>query len=212
VESIGYVATAFAAYFMGSVPSGFLAGKGKGIDIRATGSGNIGATNVTRALGKKIGILVLIVDMLKGFLACRLAPLIALRLAGLELADLDPLHERFAVIGGLCAILGHNYTCWLKFKGGKGIATTCGALLALMPIVGLICIVSWLVVLALSRYVSLASLAAAVAVPISAWATNRSSLMLGVALILGTLAIFKHKDNIRRLIAGTEQRIGKKKP
>ena len=212
MESIGYVATAFAAYFMGSVPSGFLAGKAKGIDIRATGSGNIGATNVTRALGKKIGILVLIVDMLKGFSACRLAPLIALRLAGLELADLDPLHERFAVIGGLCAILGHNYTCWLKFKGGKGIATTCGALLALMPIVGLICIFSWLVVLALSRYVSLASLAAAVAVPISAWATNRSSLMLGVALILGTLAIFKHKDNIRRLIAGTEQRIGKKKP
>lgn len=212
VEPIGYAATAIAAYFLGSIPTGFLVGKAKGIDVRKTGSGNIGATNVTRALGKKIGVLVLIVDALKGFLACRLAPIIALQLAGLNPAADDPLHERFAVVGGICAILGHNYTFWLKFKGGKGIATTGGALLALMPIVGLFCIATWIIFLTLSRYVSIASIAAAVAVPISAWALGRSNLMIGVALILGTLAIFKHRDNIRRLMAGTEQRIGGKKP
>lgn len=212
VEPIGYAATAIAAYFLGSIPTGFLAGKAKGIDVRKTGSGNIGATNVTRALGKKIGLVVLIVDALKGFLACRLTPMIAMQLAGMDPAADDPIHERFAVIGGVCAILGHNYTFWLKFKGGKGIATTAGALLALMPVVGLICIATWLVFLALSRFVSIASIAAAVAVPVSAWAMDRSNLMIGVALVLGTLAIFKHRDNIRRLIAGTEQRIGAKQP
>lgn len=212
VEPIGYAATAIAAYVLGSIPTGFLAGKAKGIDIRKTGSGNIGATNVTRALGKKIGVLVLIVDTLKGFLACRLVPLIAMLLAGLHPPAEHPLHERLGVLAGVCAILGHNYTCWLKFKGGKGIATTCGVLLALMPIAGLICIGAWLVFLALTRYVSIASIAAAVAVPISAWLTGRSSLMIAVALTLGTLAIFKHKDNIHRLIAGTEQRIGSRKP
>ena len=185
-------------YLFGSVPWGLvlmkLAGKG---DIRTMGSGNIGATNVARNAGKPLGALTLILDASKGAIAA----LIFMQF-----------NELAGIIAGFTAVLGHNFSIWLKFKGGKGIATTCGALLALMPIAALICIVTWLIVLALSRYVSIASLAAAVAVPISAWATNRSSLMIAVAFILGTLAIFKHKDNIRRLIAGTEQRIGKKKP
>ncbi len=208
MDPLGYAVVAIAAYFLGSFPTGLLVGKAKGVDIRKVGSGNIGATNITRTLGKKVGASVLIVDVLKGWLACFLAPLLAARIASLPAETDGDLHERLQLTGAVFAILGHNYTCWLRFKGGKGIATTGGALLALMPVGGLICIGVWMVFLALTRYVSIASIAAAVAVPLSAWLTGRSSLMIGVGLTVGALAIYKHKDNIRRLVAGTEHRIG----
>jgi len=211
VEPLGYAVVVVSAYFLGSFPTGLLVGKACGVDIRKVGSGNIGATNITRALGKRVGALVLLVDAMKGWLACYIAPLMATQVAGMSL-DLEPaLRERLQLTGAVGAILGHNYTCWLNFKGGKGIATTAGTLMALMPVGGLICIATWIVFLALSRYVSIASIAAAVAVPLSAWLTGRSSLMIGVGLTVGALAIYKHKDNICRLLAGTESRIGEGK-
>jgi glycerol-3-phosphate acyltransferase PlsY len=115
-------------------------------------------------------------------------------------------------LAGICAILGHNYTCWLRFKGGKGIATTAGVFAALAPAAFGIALATWLAVFAASRYVSLASIVAAVALPLAVWFTGNGALLIGVSTALGALAIYKHKANIQRLLAGTENRIGAKKP
>ena len=199
---------ALVSYLLGSIPFGFLAGKAKGVDIRKAGSGNIGATNVFRILGKGPGIIVLSVDALKGALAVILTPVVV----G------DPpcpcyAHEltQAQVLAGICAILGHNYTCWLKFKGGKGIATTAGVFAALAPAAFGIALATWLVVFAASRYVSLASILAAAVLPVAVWLTGQGALLIGVSAALAALAIWKHKANIQRLLAGTENRIGAKK-
>jgi acyl phosphate:glycerol-3-phosphate acyltransferase len=212
VEVVGYLIIALAAYLLGSLPTGYLAGRARGIDIRTVGSGNIGATNVFRALGKPAGILVLLVDAAKGFGACAwLAPAVAgLTNRGSSGSGLDP--EHLALLAGVAAILGHNYTCWLRFKGGKGVATTAGVLLALFPKAFLIGLGVWLVVLALGRYVSLASMAAALALPFAVWLCHGSPLLIVGAALLGALAIYKHKGNIQRLLRGTEPRLGTKKP
>ena len=124
-----YIAATLAAYLLGSVPTGFLVAKACGIDIRQVGSGNIGATNVMRALGTRLGIVVLVADGLKGYAACAWMTDLACRMFGTP--STNP--ELVRIIAGLSAILGHNYTCWLKFKGGKGIATSAGVLAALVP-------------------------------------------------------------------------------
>ena len=140
---LAYILVAVAAYLLGSIPTGFLVAKAKGIDIRKTGSGNIGATNAMRVLGKPAGIFVLLMDAAKGYVACCLGVIIYIhyfnQFYGLYPASTYPpcasqeMAERFATIAGIFAVLGHNYTCWLKFKGGKGIATTAGVYLALAP-------------------------------------------------------------------------------
>jgi acyl phosphate:glycerol-3-phosphate acyltransferase len=203
---------AVAAYLLGSLPTGYLAGKAKGIDIRTVGSGNIGATNVFRFLGKTAGLLVLLVDAAKGFLACWLlarggADFLQARAstAGVKLEWLE-------IIAGVGAILGHNYTCWLGFKGGKGVATTAGVLLALFPRAFLIGLGVWVLVFALSRYVALASIAAAAALPFAVWLCGAPSHLTVVAALLGVLAIWKHRSNIQRLCNGTEHRMGRKPP
>src|SRR6187551_448444 len=133
VEIAAYIVTALAAYLLGSIPTGYLVARAKGVDIRTVGSGNIGATNVFRILGKPAGFFVLTVDALKGFVACFfVGPLVHRLLAG-SLENDFANHEFLKITGGFLAILGHNYTCWLKFKGGKGIATTAGVLIALTP-------------------------------------------------------------------------------
>jgi glycerol-3-phosphate acyltransferase PlsY len=197
----GYLLTAIIAYFIGSIPTGYLFGRARGIDIRSAGSGNIGATNVFRTLGKVAGISVLIIDAAKGFVPARFL------LIGATPED----RELHSMLAGLFAILGHNYTCWLRFKGGKGIATTGGALVALVPMALAITLGAWLIVLAVSRYVSLASIVAAAVLPFAVWALGRSGKMLALCTGLGLLAIYKHKSNIKRLIAGTEHRVGEKK-
>jgi glycerol-3-phosphate acyltransferase PlsY len=121
------------------------------------------------------------------------------------------IQECYAIVAGISAILGHNYTCWLKFKGGKGIATTAGVLIALFPKAFLVCLAIWIIVFGVSRYVSLASIAAAACLPFAAWAVGRSTRMVFVALFMGALAIYKHKANIQRLQNGTENRFGQKK-
>lgn len=198
------------AYLLGSIPTGFLVAKARGIDIRSVGSGNIGATNVFRTLGKTAGVFVFLADAAKGWLAVFvMAKLVATWFyptPGLLALDW------FAICAGIAAILGHNYTCWLYFKGGKGIATSAGVLVALVPGPLLIILGIWIVVFALSRYVSLASISAAFALPFAARLVGKSTTIILVTAALAALAIYKHKANIQRLIKGTENRIGAKKP
>lgn len=218
MPTFAYILTALAAYLLGSIPTGYLVARAKGVDIRTVGSGNIGATNAFRVLGKPAGVLVLLVDALKGFGAvalvvnfypqlCDIAPGVFGR-DGRPDADLRQL---LGVLSGIAAILGHNYTCWLGFKGGKGIATTAGAYLALAPLAVGIAIAVWIVLFVTTRYVSVASLASAIALPTAVWLTEDSVLLGAVTTGLGALATYKHKGNIQRLLAGTENRINFKK-
>src|SRR4051812_46056449 len=208
---LSYIVTALVAYLLGSIPTGYLVAKSRGVDIRKVGSGNIGATNVFRILGKPAGIFVLVVDALKGFVACRLVGWLAYRII-LHASHPDfTTGEALKIIGGIFAILGHNYTCWLKFKGGKGIATSGGVMLALLPIAMGMALGVWLILLGTTRYVSVASIGAAVTLPLAAWWPAQSSrTMIIVAGAISALAIYKHRANIQRLRNGTENRIGKK--
>ena len=198
-----YIVIAMAAYLLGSIPTGYLVARARGIDIRTVGSGNIGAANVFRILGKPAGILVLVVDGLKGFAACAWLIDFVIQLFAVAPGQI----ENLRIVAGICAVLGHNYTCWLKFKGGKGIATSAGVYFALAPLAAGIALGIWIIVFALGRYVSVASIAAAVALPTGVWLT-KNNLFLGiVTTALGLLAIYKHKGNIQRLIRGTESRV-----
>ena len=206
---VGYILVVLVAYLLGSIPTGFLVARARGVDIRVVGSGNIGATNVFRILGKAAGGFVLVVDAAKGWLAVFL---VAKLVSGWFYPEAGSLaREWFALCAGVAAILGHNYTCWLHFKGGKGIATSAGVLVALVPVPLLIILGIWIIVFALSRYVSLASISAAFALPFAAWARGESRTIILVTAALAALAIYKHKANIQRLINGTENRIGGKK-
>ena len=206
---VGYVLTVLAGYLLGSIPTGFLVAEARGVDIRKVGSGNIGATNVFRYLGKPAGIFVLFADALKGLLA---VIVLSKLMAGWFYPGADQLErEWFEICAGASAILGHNYTCWLYFKGGKGIATSAGVLGALVPGPLAIILSIWIIVFALTRYVSLASICASFTLPFASWLTGRSEKMIIVTAIMGALAIYKHKANIKRLIAGTETRINIKK-
>src|SRR5258706_16480687 len=163
---LGYSLTAVAAYLLGSIPTGFLVAKARGVDIRTVGSGNIGATNVFRFLGKPAGIFVLFADALKGWLAVVVVTRVVTRVFHIPGDQMT--QEWLAICAGVCAILGHNYTCWLHFKGGKGIATSAGVLAALVPTSLLIILAGWIIVFVFTRYVSLASLCASVSLPFAA--------------------------------------------
>lgn len=205
----GYILTVLIAYLLGSIPTGFLVAKARGVDIRTVGSGNIGATNVFRILGKAAGVFVLVVDAAKGWLAVFVA---AKLVSGWFYPEAgSPALEWFRLCAGIAAILGHNYTCWLHFKGGKGIATSAGVLVALVPKPLLVVLAIWIIIFALSRYVSLASILAAFSLPFAAWAFGETWTIVFVTAALAALAIYKHKANIQRLINGTENRIGAKK-
>lgn len=196
-----YSGCVLVSYLCGSVPTGFLWGKARGIDIRAVGSGNIGATNVMRTLGAGAGITVLLIDALKGFLPVFIAPRLFPQID-------QPTYLSIACCLG--AIAGHNWTCWLKFKGGKGIATSAGAVLAFLPIPLGCALAAWVVVFALSRYVSLASMAAAVMLPLATRWFNPDPALLSFTVLLAIVAVWKHRSNIQRLLAGTENRVQKK--
>lgn len=204
-----YLTIGIFAYLLGSIPTGFLAGKFKGVDIRSVGSGNIGATNAFRVLGKTAGSVVLLIDALKGFLACELGTRL-LALLSFSSASSIP-EERLKIAAGIFAVLGHNYNCWLGFKGGKGIATTAGVLIAWVPLSFLATLATWLAVFLTSKYVSLASIAAALALPFIVWGIRGDSAFVWVTAGLSILAIYKHRPNIQRLLKGTEHRFGSKK-
>jgi glycerol-3-phosphate acyltransferase PlsY len=221
VPVLAYILIVLAAYLLGSIPTGFLVAKAKGIDIRSVGSGNIGATNAMRVLGKPAGIFVLLADAAKGYIACFAGILIYTAIFLLTRQSIGnsndpssntmPPLERLELIAGIFAVLGHNYTCWLKFKGGKGIATTAGVFLALAPWALLVALVVFILAILLTKYVSVGSIAAAIALPVTVWIMSPQNLFLCmVTTALGALAIYKHKSNIQRLMAGTENRLGKK--
>src|ERR1700720_638593 len=188
---------AIVSYFIGSIPSGYLVARTQGVDIRQHGSRNIGATNVLRVMGKKWGYLVFLCDASKGFLAVRLGMLVATH------ALLTPVLG--GVIAAITCILGHNYTIWLGFKGGKGIATSGGVILALFPIAVICCIaIVWVVVFYSSKYVSLASIAAALALPFSVFLFVPKTgtefwVVFGFSLLVCLLAVWRHQSNIVRL-------------
>lgn len=210
MDFLGYGIIAVAAYLLGSIPTGFLVAKAKGIDIRKVGSGNIGATNALRVLGKPAGITVLLVDALKGWLAVAVVAPLILR----QWNAADPSEDNFVlarIIASICAVLGHNYTCWLRFKGGKGIATSAGVLTALVPWALLIILTVFIVLTTLTRFVSVGSVAASFTLPFATWFTTHNWTLTAVTGAMGLLAIFKHKGNIQRLLNGTEPRIGQAK-
>ena len=213
MHSLAYVVTALIAYLLGSFPTGYLAGRARGIDIRKSGSGNIGATNVFRTLGRRAGIGVLLADALKGWLAVSLIPDLV-QLIFPPSSEVEPgiamLHA-LKVTAGVAVILGHNYTCWLRFRGGKGIATSGGVLIALLPVAFLVTLAVWLIAFAISRYVSLASVLAAVALPVATWQINGRGDLIVVTTLLAVMAIYKHRSNIKRLLNGTESRFGKRR-
>ena len=199
--------TLIFAYLAGSLPTGFLVARAMRVDITQVGSGNIGATNVFRVLGKGPGALVLIVDLLKGALAVLVAPMLAAAMTPTDSLALPAL----AALG---AVLGHNYTCWLGFKGGKGVATSAGAMAALIPPAFGVTVITWLLVFFLTRYVSMASIAAALILPVATIFTVSGPTrwpLVAFTSALAALAVWRHRANIERLKAGTELRINKSK-
>lgn len=198
------------AYLAGSIPTGFLVAKARGIDIRKYGSGNIGATNVFRTLGKPAGIFVLLADALKGWLA--VVVISKLIIHWVAPGASVQAKEWVGICAAIAAVLGHNYTVWLYFKGGKGIATSAGVLAAIVPTSLLIILAVWIVVVLLTRFVSLASICASATLPFAAFLTGQSATIVLILAALAALAIYKHKGNIKRLMNGTESRLTFKRP
>ena len=199
-----YLALAVVAYLLGSIPFGLILVRiVRGEDVRLTGSGNIGATNVARSGGAKLGITTLLLDALKGYVAVLIALLASHRNSGVDLG-------LAASLAALCAILGHVFPVWLKFRGGKGVATAVGAFVGLAPRAVLVVLAIFLVIVLISRYVSLGSIVASAVFPLLAFFLYRSeSSPAGLAVMLGAslLIILKHKTNIRRLLDGIENRL-----
>ena len=181
------------SYLLGSIPAGFLVGSSAGVDVRGAGSGNIGATNVARTLGWKKGLVTLFADLAKGFL-----PVMA--------AHLLELGEVAAAAAGLAAFAGHLYPVFLRFKGGKGVATAAGVYLGAMPLGMLVVLGVFVLVMLAARRVSLASMLAAVLAPAVAWALSYPAEVAWMSLVIGFLVVVRHRENIRRLMAGEEPR------
>lgn len=181
------------AYLLGSVPTGLLLAKAAGVDIRSSGSGNIGATNVYRTLGRTVGVLTLVGDCLKG-----LIPVLAARYLGLP--------DAWIAAAGLAAFLGHVYTVFLGFKGGKGVATALGVFLGVSPLAVLGALVTFVLLVWKWRYISLGSITAAAAMPFLVALLDRRPLLVGMTVVVAALVIWKHRENIARLRAGTENR------
>jgi len=205
---LGLFVAVMISYLLGALPSGYILARAiKGIDIREHGSGNVGATNVFRVVGKACGLTVLLVDIGKGVLAVTLvancfhhiSPIVNLNL--------------YRIILGLCAISGHNWPIFLGFKGGKGIATSTGVLIAILPKALILSAVVWAAVVLIWRYISLGSIAASIALPIFVVILYQGSegflWLVLFAVFLSIIAIYKHRPNIRKLLKGHEEKIGK---
>jgi len=195
------------AYLLGSVPFGLLLARSRGVNIREVGSGNIGATNVFRAVGKGLGITAFVCDFIKGLLPVVLFPLLLQKLTGAEPS------LAFQLICGCVAVAGHNWPIFLKFKGGKGVATSAGMLAGIAPAVVGIGLLFWILTFLTTRYVSVASLCAAVVIAVSGWILYYDGNVLRPAILslLALLIIIRHRTNIGRIIKGTENRFEFKK-
>ena len=198
----GMVAAFASSYLVGSFPTAYVLLKwSKGLDVRTVGSGNVGATNVARVAGWQAGVIVFVVDLGKGLAAVMLiAPWL-----------LHPLSPAARLACGLAAVIGHNFPFALGFRGGKGVATTIGVLAGAVPAVAAAYLLVWLIVFGISRYVSIASLAAAAAIPIAQWMTHQGRGALWLGTLLALLIVVRHRSNIERLQHGTEHRVGRRK-
>ena len=191
------------AYLLGAVPFGYLlAGAVRGVDIRTLGSGNIGATNVGRVLGRGWGLSVFVLDVLKGYLAAHIGKLLG--------------GQPLAAAAGLAAIVGHNWPVYLKFRGGKGVATSCGVFLAVFPMGLLISFGVWVAAVAVWRYVSVGSMLAGIGLLISAFALpddplGKGKFLTALAGLVAVMSIVRHRSNIHRLLQGTENKVGGRK-
>jgi len=197
------VVAAIVAYFLGSFPTSYLVGLAvKGVDIRRHGSGNAGATNVARVVGTLPGLIVLFVDIAKGWAAA--GPLVHwAHAAGLTLSP-----ETAQAVFGLCAVCGHIWSPFLNFQGGKGVATSAGVLLGLSPALAGAAVAVWVAVAAATRYVSVSSVAAVTAVPLIMALTARPLSWVAVSALLCVLVVAKHRTNLVRLLHGEERKIG----
>jgi glycerol-3-phosphate acyltransferase PlsY len=211
-----YLIVAAVAYLLGSIPFGYLLVRiFRGEDIRLTGSGNIGATNVARSGAKGLGMTTLALDALKGALAVWLASVLAeskYNFCGdFQHACAQPL--RLMSLAALFAVLGHVFPVWLRFKGGKGVATALGVFCVLFPKAVLVSLLIFIVVVVLTRYVSLGSILGAIAFPIAAYfIQDPDAVSLALASAIALIIVLKHRQNISRLVSGTENRFGGSKP
>jgi len=204
-------------YLIGSIPFGFVLVKAiKGIDIREHGSKNVGATNAMRVAGKPVGIAAFILDMLKGFVPVLIVSKVYTNIAGTYNNELVLNKDTLAIICGIAAILGHIFPVYLKFKGGKAAATSCGVFLFLAPAPLAIAVVVWVITTFVSKFVSLGTMSASIAFAVSILLINEKAFSTDIglsifAIIMSVLIIILHKSNIKRIIKGTENKIGRKK-
>ena len=200
--------TIVISYLVGSVPTAYLLGKLKGVDLRGEGSGNVGATNAFRVLGPGAGALSLLLDTGKGLLAVTVLASVAVDFAGLPGAGPA---DWLRVIAGISAIAGHNWTVFLGFKGGKGVATSAGVFLGLAPGALGLSLLLWLGIVALSGYISLGSMLAALGLPLFAWLLGERVEFALFGLLVAILIIIRHRPNIKRLFRGEESKISRVK-
>jgi glycerol-3-phosphate acyltransferase PlsY len=208
---------AFVGYLLGALPFGYFIARTKGINIFEHGSKNPGATNVKRVLGekfgpagKRLGNLVFFLDALKGAVATGWPLWVMGKITMNPEETFRKVVLPCAITGLVFALVGHSFSCFTKFKGGKGVATAAGGFMVLMPYAMLICLLVWIVTFYASRYVSLASIVAAIALPIAAFFFHQPPLLLGLAVIIATFVVLRHRANITRLLNGTENRFAKK--
>ncbi|HET8632541.1 MAG TPA: glycerol-3-phosphate 1-O-acyltransferase PlsY [Gemmatimonadales bacterium] len=189
-----------ASYLLGAIPTSFLAGKlFRGIDLRQHGSGNLGATNLYRTLGARFAIPVGLFDMAKGAVPVML------------IAPMASSSKYVAILCGIMAVVGHVFSVFVRFRGGKGVATASGVMLGLTPWAVLVSLAVWLIVVRASGYVSLGSMAGAIVLPLAAWLLHPSQRdIIWIQILVALAIIWLHRANIRRLLAGTENRFGRR--
>ncbi len=214
-----YATVGLIGYLLGALPFGYLVARAKGVDIFTVGSGNPGATNVRRVLGQGPGNLVFALDFLKG--ACAASWALLARTSTSVTYDLEDWGltasghiagddwVNFGLAGLVAAMLGHSYSCFTRFRGGKGVATGAGGICLIMPVSALIAAVAWAAVFFSTRYVSLASIIAAASLPLSAWLRDRPAIIVALAALIALFVIGRHRENLRRLANGTEHRFVK---
>jgi glycerol-3-phosphate acyltransferase PlsY len=197
---IGLVLAVLASYLLGAIPTSFLAGKlFRGIDLRQHGSGNLGATNLYRTLGARYAVPVGLFDMAKGAVPVML------------IAPLASGSRYFAILCGIVAVVGHVFSVFVRFRGGKGVATASGVMLGLTPWAVLVSLAVWLVVVRASGYVSLGSMVGAIVLPVAAWLLHPLQRdIIWIQILVALAIVWLHRANIRRLLAGTENRFGRR--
>lgn len=188
-----------ASYLLGSIPFSYLVARQRGVDVRKVGSGNVGATNVMRSVGKGAGLLAFVLDAAKGAVAALIA----------QRSGLGP---ALASLAAVAAIVGHMYPVWLRFRGGKGVATGAGAFLPLAPVATVVALAAFALAVALTRYVSVGSMLGAVTLAVAAGFTGVPGPVVAAAALMAALIVWKHRENIKRLAGGTESRLGRRAP